>query len=211
MVRVWTKFIDVLPEKHGTVMFLSLNGEALDVALELEEEVISGKDGVKSIMARLDKLYKKDDTLSKFPAVESFETYKRPSTLSILEYIKEFEKRLHKVKNYGIEISDDILTYCLLENANLKQSKEQVIKATISDLRYNLTKEQLKKIFSSNLSSSSTNTLPLPGEVTVKTGKTDQLECDSDSDTEDFLCTKSRNYKDRHFNKSPHYAKKKTY
>ena len=98
MVRVWTKFIDLPPEKQGTAMFISLHGEALDAALELEEEVISGKDGVKSIMARLDKLYKKDDTLPKFPAVESFETYKRPSTLYILELINEFEKRLHKLK-----------------------------------------------------------------------------------------------------------------
>ena len=71
-------------------------------------------------------------------------------------------------------------------------------------------KEQLKKIFS-DLSSSSTNTLPLPGEITVKTEETNQLECDSDSDTEDLLYTKSRNYKDRRFTKSPHYAKKKTY
>ena len=42
-------------------------------------------------------------------------------------------------------MSGNILTYRLLENANLKQSKEQVIKATISNLRYNLTKEHLKK------------------------------------------------------------------
>ena len=42
----------------------------------LHYEVINGKDGVKSIMACLDKLYKKDDTLSKFHALESFETYK---------------------------------------------------------------------------------------------------------------------------------------
>ena len=85
MIRVWKKFIDMPPEKQGTAMFISLNGEALDAALKLEEEVISGNDGVKSIMARLDKLYKKDDTLPKFSAVESFETYKRPSTLYILE------------------------------------------------------------------------------------------------------------------------------
>ena len=167
MVRVWKKFTDLPPEKQGAAMFLSLNGETLDAALELEEEVIS-KDGVKSIMTRLDELYKKDDTLSKFHTLESFETYKRPSTLSIPEYINEFEKRLHNVKNYGTEMSDDILAYRLLKNANLKQSKEQLIKATISDLCYNLMKEQLKKIFS-DLSSSSTNTLPLPGEITVKT------------------------------------------
>ena len=92
-------------------------------------------------MARLDKLYKNDDTLCKFHALESFATYKRPSTLPIPEYIIGFEKRLPKVKNYGAEMSDDILAYHLLKNANLKQSKEQLIKATISDLRYNLMKE----------------------------------------------------------------------
>ena len=67
--------------------------------------------------------------------------------------------------------------------------------------------EQLKKIFS-DLSFSNTNMLPLTGEVTVKTEETNQLECDSDSDTEELLYTKSRNYKDRRFTKSPHYAKK---
>ena len=85
----------------------------------------------------------------------------------------------------------------------------QLIRATISDLCYNLMKEQLKKIFS-DLSSSSTNMLPLPREVTVKTEETNQLECDSDSDTDDLLYTKSQNYKDHHFTKSSHYAKKKT-
>ena len=70
--------------------------------------------------------------------------------------------------------------------------------------------EQLKKIFR-DLSFSNTNMLPLTAEVTMTTEETNQLECDSDSDTEKFLYTKSRNYKDRRFTKSPHYAKKKTY
>ena len=58
MVRVWTTFTDLPPEKQRAAMFLSLNWEALAAALELEEEVISGKDGVKSIMTRLDKFIK---------------------------------------------------------------------------------------------------------------------------------------------------------
>ena len=207
LVRVWTKFTNLPPEKQGAAMFLSLNGEALDPAFELKEEVINGKDGVKSIMPCLDKLYKKDDTLVKFLAMESFETYKRPSTLSIPEYINEFNKCLHKVKNYGAGMLDDILSYHLLKNANLKQIKEQLITATISDLCYNLMKKQLKKIFS-DLSSSGTNMIPLPGEIIVKTEETNQIECDSDSDTEDLLYTKSHNYKDHRFTKSPHYAKK---
>ena len=67
-------------------MFILLNGEALDVALEFKE-VISDKGGVKSIIARLDKLYKKNDPLSMFHAFVSFETYEQRSTLSLPEYI----------------------------------------------------------------------------------------------------------------------------
>ena len=45
-------------------------------------------------MAKLDKLYKKDDAISKFQAWETFETYKRASQLPIPEYINEFENDL---------------------------------------------------------------------------------------------------------------------
>ena len=68
-------------------MFILLNGEALDVALEFKEEVISDKGGVKSIIARLDKRYKKNDPLSMFHAFVSFETYEQRNTLSLPEYI----------------------------------------------------------------------------------------------------------------------------
>ena len=125
-------------------MFLLVNGEALDAVLELEEEVVCGKYEVQSIMVHLDKLYKKDDTLSTFHALESFETYKQPSTRSILEYINEFEKCPHKVKNYGAEMPDNILAYCLLKNANFKQSKLQLMKYyQLPSLRSH--KEKLKK------------------------------------------------------------------
>ena len=51
-------------------MFLSLEGEARDAALELEEDAISSKDSVKIALTRLDKLYKTDNKLPKFHALE---------------------------------------------------------------------------------------------------------------------------------------------
>ena len=65
--------------------------------------------------------------------LKTFETYKRPSNLSIPEYINEFEKLLTS-KN---------LRWRLLKNVNLKRSKGQLIKATLSDLNYVLMKDQL--------------------------------------------------------------------
>ena len=50
-------------------------------------------------MSRLDKFHKKDDTLSKFDALESFETYERPSsTLSILEYTVNLKNASTRLK-----------------------------------------------------------------------------------------------------------------
>ena len=42
------------PERQGTSMFLHLEGEALDAALDLHKDKISSKGGVKIIMARSD-------------------------------------------------------------------------------------------------------------------------------------------------------------
>ena len=49
-VRTWTKFTDLQPEKQGAAMFLSLEGKAQEAALELEDDTISRKDGVKIIL-----------------------------------------------------------------------------------------------------------------------------------------------------------------
>ena len=98
--KIYDDWCQMPPEKQGAVTILSSNGKALDAALELDEEVFSGRDGVKHIMACLDKLYQKDDILSKFHTLEFFETYNRPSTLSITEYINEFENSLNKIKTY---------------------------------------------------------------------------------------------------------------
>ena len=100
-----TNFTDLQPEKQWTAMFLPSEGEAQESVLELEEDVISGKDDVKIILAWLEKLYKKDNTLLKFQALEAFETYKRARNTSIIEHINDFEKCLHKEKNYGTQMS----------------------------------------------------------------------------------------------------------
>ena len=66
MVQVWTMFTDLDPERQG-VCFSRL--KVKHAALELHEDEINSKDGVKIIIAMLDKLYKKGDALYKFQAL----------------------------------------------------------------------------------------------------------------------------------------------
>ena len=61
---------------------LSLEGEPQDVVLELDSDIISGKDGVDKIIARLNTVYEKDEPTQKCNAVEPFESIRVTDTKS---------------------------------------------------------------------------------------------------------------------------------
>ena len=113
----------------------------------MAEDVITSDNGVKHIIERLDSIYKKDESLKKYEALEAFETYKRSGNTSMQEFLNEFMRRYIKTKSFGTIRSDDILAYHLLKSANLSEQHEQLAKVTISDLKFDIMKDQLKKIF----------------------------------------------------------------
>ena len=97
-------------------------------------------------------------------ALEAFETFKRPENMKISDYLNQFEKLFNKTKSYGTQMSDNVLAYRLLKSASLPELHEQMVKGTITDLKYDLMKEQLKKMFGESL--------PRKDKVTVKSEDT---------------------------------------
>ena len=123
-LQIWESFTDIPGAKRGPAVFLSLQGKAREAALELGVEQINNKDGVKNIVAKLDKLYLKDKSQSTYEAYDNFEHFKRPSDMSISDYINEFERLLNKTKQYSTTIylyysTTDVLAYRLLKSASL--------------------------------------------------------------------------------------------
>ena len=53
LIQIWRKFSDLPKAKQGPAIVLSLESEALDAVLELEEEAISAENGVDTIIAKL--------------------------------------------------------------------------------------------------------------------------------------------------------------
>lgn len=66
------------------------------------------------------------------------------------DFINKFERLLYKTKQYGWNMSGDILAYQLLKAANLSKYHGQLTRATIFNLNYDAIKTQLKKIFEDN-------------------------------------------------------------
>ena len=127
---------------------LSVDDETLDAVLEIDESDISKENGVYSIKDCLNRLFKKDSTVTKYQALEPFMTFKRPSNMSIQTYLNEFDKRLLKTMSSGTVMSDGILAYRLLKSSNLSSHQEELVNTTMPDLKYDIMKDQLKKTFS---------------------------------------------------------------
>ena len=148
LIKIWRKFSDLPVNRQGQALVLSLEDEALDAVLEIDESDISKENGIDFIIECLNRLFKKDSTVIKYQTLEAFMTFKRPSNMPIQAYLNELDKGLFKTKSYGTVMSDDILAYRLPKSANLSGYHEELVKATIPDLQYDIMKDQLKKTFS---------------------------------------------------------------
>ena len=109
LTKIWWKFSDLPANRQWPALVLSLEDEALDAVLEIDESDITKENGADFIIERLNRLFKKDSTVTKYQALEAFMTFKRPSNRSMQAYFNEFDKRLFKTKSYGNMMSDDIL------------------------------------------------------------------------------------------------------
>ena len=88
LLKIWKLYTTIPKNRQGQSIILSLHNEAQEAALELPEEDISSEVGVTHIIARLDNLNKKDDTLKKYNALEEFETYRRKGDITIQQLAK---------------------------------------------------------------------------------------------------------------------------
>ena len=138
--------ISLEKEKKAPVIFLTLTGQTREAILELDLDTLPVDSGVENLIKPLDNLYLKDRDLLAYEAYEAFEKFKRPPSMTINNYIREF--KCLKIKNYDMGLSDGMLAYKFLNNANISEHHKQLVQATLNELKYNTMKEQLKKVFS---------------------------------------------------------------
>ena len=134
--RICEAFANLKNEKKGPAIFLMLNGQAREAALKIPIEELTAETGVNKLFQVLNELYLKDEVSLAYEAYEAFEKFIRPASMTISDYIIHFERLHNKAKGYKMEIHDGVLTYHLLNNFNISESHTQLIRATLSDLRY---------------------------------------------------------------------------
>ena len=90
LIKIWPKSTN----RQGQALVLSIEDEALDAALEIDESDISKENGVDFITDHLNRLFKKVSTVTKYQALEAFVTFKKPANMSKQAYLIELDTRL---------------------------------------------------------------------------------------------------------------------
>ena len=166
-LKLWAICSKVAKSEQGPAVALSLEGRARDAALELDIAELSADDGLDRLIKQLDGLFLKDENQRTYMAYAEFEDYQRPTTMTIDDYINDFERLYNKVKAFKIELPDQVLAYRLLKSANLEQSKNELVRATIPKLGYKEMKAQLRKLEDAAISKvDSSSTLNVKEEPT---------------------------------------------
>ena len=112
-------------KKQAPAIFLTLRGQSCEAILELDPDTLPVDEGVENLIKALDNLYLKDRGYSAYEAYETFEKLKHPSSMTINNYIIEFEHLYHKIKIYDMGIPDGMLAYQFLNNADMSEHHKQ--------------------------------------------------------------------------------------
>ena len=148
-IELWKLMKICEPTEQGVVVARGLTGRAKVAALELTVEQIGSKEGLALILAKLDKLYLPEENLRICSLLEKFEMFKRSPSMTMSNFILDFENLHSKLKAKGCTYPDGALAYRLMKAANMSNEHEKMVRATVStgDWSYQAVTEQLNKIF----------------------------------------------------------------
>ena len=142
-LKIWEAFTSIEKTERAPAIFLTLTGQAREAVLEPDiEKDLAIDDGLKNLTKAIGALYLKNESCL---AYEAYKAY----IYDHWHFMIHFERLYNKAKNYKMEIQDGAVAYQLLNIANLSDSNNQLITATLTEMKYSLMKDQLNKVFAS--------------------------------------------------------------
>ena len=103
-------------------------------------------DGLSIFINKSETLYVKDKKASAYIAYERIETFQRPSDMNITDNLSEFERSYHEIQRFEMGLLSAVLAYRVLKSRNLSNEKQQLARATLTNLTYENMKKQIKAI-----------------------------------------------------------------
>ena len=158
-VNLWTKLTDLDKKKQATAIYLSLTGQARNLASEIPAEDLEKETGVNTLIVKLDSLYLADKSLRQFSAFNKLYNLRRSEGVSINTFISEFEHVYFEFRRHHMNLPDSVQAFILLSACNLNESEKKVVMSGIGEVTYAEMKDVLRRVFSTELVSKQDDTI----------------------------------------------------
>ena len=90
-LEVWEMYTELPAKRKGPAVFLALQGAARDCLRELTPARIGSDNGFELICQKLDQVYLENVNYRAFTAFKNFYDFKRPSDMSIKDFVISYE------------------------------------------------------------------------------------------------------------------------
>ena len=159
-INIWSKFTDLVPEKQGLGVYLTLSGRARSAASEIPIEVLEKKDGLPKLIAKLDDLFLAEKGQRQFSAFNNLYNLRRSEEVSIDKFVADFEHIYYKFEQQDMKLPDPVLALMLLAACKLREDDCKLVMSAITTVAYTSIKSALKRIFSEKLGSTEASGVP---------------------------------------------------
>ena len=151
-VRIWSEFIvEKIPaNKQGMALFLSLEGDARKAAAKVTLEEMKTATGLDKVLEELDRFFLKDKDRAAFLAYDKFHAFRRPSDMSVQDFLIKFELLKNTCESHGFEVPDKIASHQMLQSVNITQQKRDIIVSTLSGFSSDNMRSQILRVFCEN-------------------------------------------------------------
>ena len=146
-IEIWCLLTELDAEKQALAIHLGLTGRARMASSELSVQELSDKNGVKTLMTKLDGMFLQDKGRRQFNAFHKLYSLRRNAEVKIPDFIIEFDHEYFAVTKKGITLPDTVVAFMLLASCNLDDKDVQLVMSGVTDVTSDNMKSALKRIF----------------------------------------------------------------
>lgn len=133
-VAVWTRVTELDKDEHRSQSFLALSGRVRETGMEIPADDLNKDTSMDTLLAKLDSLFLKGEKDRAYDAYSSFDRVMRDGSISMADYIIDFEQRYSRMRKYKMELPDAVLAFKLLDTACLDTKDWQLALTACTDL-----------------------------------------------------------------------------
>ena len=89
----------------------------------LTADMLFNDNGLKIVLEKLDAIFQSEEIEDAYFTYSNFSSFKRQQSMTVHDYIIEFENLNFKMNNHNMKLADKVLAFKLLDGASVSLAK----------------------------------------------------------------------------------------